>query len=75
MKIENKYIIKVFIPACEQHNFDGNDFMYWNGASPFVSELNKAFICPHKKSADGIVDRIKSFYGFKYEQIELSISI
>ena len=64
MEITNKYIIEVF----------GFPTRHWfNGAKPFVDDINKAFICPHLKSAEGNKQMIDNVYGYKNHIIPLKI--
>jgi hypothetical protein len=64
MEITNKYIIEVF-------GFD--ERMWWNGSKPFVNDINKAFICPHKKSAETNKEHLDDFYGCDCRIVPLKI--
>jgi len=63
--IENKFIIEV-------GGF--TERMWWNGSKPFVNDINKAFICPNRKSAETNKKKIDDFYGCDCYIIPLEIS-
>jgi hypothetical protein len=66
--IKNKYIIEVTDPRFDK--------TYWyNGSKPFVDIIEKAFICPHKKSAEENYRRVTEIYGYKCKIVPLEIKI
>ncbi len=65
MNIENKFIIEVTVNGKQ---------MWWNGAAPFVDDINKAFICPDEKSLVKNLNRIIDSYGFVCKSIGLKIT-
>ena len=63
-EITDKYIIEVF-------GFD--ERRWYNASKPFVTDINKAMIFPHRKSANKNVNGIEDFYGYKTKVIPLKI--
>lgn len=63
--IKGKYVIQVTV--------DGKT-MWFNGARPFVEDIDKAFICTDLRSAEKNAKRIIDFYGFTYKIVALSIN-
>jgi hypothetical protein len=66
MKLPDKYIIECKI--------DGKTY-WWNGSKPFVDNINKAFICPNRKSAVKNLAHIVSFYGYNPTAVYLDINV
>lgn len=64
-EITDKYIIEVF-------GFD--ERRWYNASKPFVTDINKAMIFPHRISANKNVNGIKDFYGYKTKLIPLKIT-
>jgi hypothetical protein len=64
MEITNKYIIEVY---------GFHEQAWWNGSKPFVFDINKAFICPHLKSAENNKKHLDDFYGCECRIVPLKI--